>query len=125
MKELLRAGYRTGLLEAMPTAGGRISTLTEPGFDQPVETGAEFIHGKLPLTRKLLDDAGIKYHRITDWRGYLFGGFALVWIANTYISLFGLLRQGLKKEKITANLKEVELKEVKQNTNGGKQQELS
>jgi hypothetical protein len=36
---------------------------------------------------------------ITDWRGYVISGFALVWIANTYMSLFAFLRQGIKKEK--------------------------
>lgn len=44
-----------------------------------------------------------------DWRGYLIGGFSLVWIANVYISLFGLIRTDLKKEKIDANLKQEEL----------------
>ena len=33
------------------------------------------------------------------WRGYIIAGFSLVWIANLYISLFGLLRTDLKKEK--------------------------
>src|SRR4051794_38142112 len=29
-----------------------------------------------------------KYHLLlTDWRGYLLGGFAIVWIANIYMSL--------------------------------------
>jgi hypothetical protein len=36
---------------------------------------------------------------MTDWSGYLIAGFALVWIANVYMSLFGLLRQGIVKEK--------------------------
>jgi hypothetical protein len=36
---------------------------------------------------------------IDDWRGYIIGGFALVWVANIYMSLFGLLRTDLKKEK--------------------------
>ena len=36
---------------------------------------------------------------LDDWRGYLIAGFALVWIANTYMSLFGRLRTELKKEK--------------------------
>ena len=40
-----------------------------------------------------------------DWRGYLIAGFSLVWIANIYMSLFGLLRQNLKAEKIEAKLK--------------------
>lgn len=49
----------------------------------------------------------------TDWRGYLIGGFALVWIANIYMSIFGLVRVGMKKEKMEADIKEVELKEIK------------
>ena len=55
------------------------------------------------------------YHLVfTDWRGYIISGFALVWIANIYMSIFGLIRVGLKKEKIVADLKEEELKETKQ-----------
>ena len=56
-----------------------------------------------------------KYHLLyNDWRGYLIAGFALVWIANIYMSLFGFIRVGMKKEKIEADLKEVELKECKE-----------
>ena len=36
---------------------------------------------------------------MTDWRGYLIAGFALVWIANVYMSLFAFIRQGIVKEK--------------------------
>ena len=55
-----------------------------------------------------------KYHLLfDDWRGYLIGGFSLVWLANIYMSLFGLVRVGMKKEKMEADIKEVELKEVK------------
>ncbi len=55
-----------------------------------------------------------KYHLVfSDWRGYLVALFALVWIANIYMSIFGLVRVGMKKEKIEADIKEVELKEVK------------
>lgn len=49
-----------------------------------------------------------------DWRGYIVSGFALVWIANIYMSLFGFIRSGLKKEKMEADIKEVELKETKE-----------
>lgn len=42
------------------------------------------------------------------WRGYLIAGFSLVWIANVYMSLFGLLRTDLKKEKLEAKEKEME-----------------
>ncbi len=32
-----------------------------------------------------------------DWRGYLIAGFALVFVANVYMSLFALIRIDLKK----------------------------
>ncbi|TKK71569.1 hypothetical protein FC093_00655 [Ilyomonas limi] len=44
-----------------------------------------------------------------DWRGYIISGFSLVWIANIYMSLFGLIRTDLKKDKIDVNLKQEEL----------------
>ncbi len=54
------------------------------------------------------------YHLLLDdWRGYLIAWFALVWIANIYMSIFGFVRVGMKKEKIVADIKEEELKEVK------------
>lgn len=48
-----------------------------------------------------------------DWRGYFISFFSLVAVANIYMSLFGLLRQNLKSEKMEANIKQEELKEVK------------
>ncbi|MBC7626421.1 hypothetical protein [Ferruginibacter sp.] len=36
---------------------------------------------------------------INDWRGYVIAGFSLVWIANVYMSLFALIRQGIKMGK--------------------------
>ena len=56
-----------------------------------------------------------KYHLLYhDWRGYLVGGFALVWIANIYMSLFGFVRVGLKKERVSAEIVEMKLKEEKE-----------
>ena len=41
-----------------------------------------------------------RFHLLMEgWRGYLIAGLALVWIANLYMSLFGLLRTDIKKEK--------------------------
>jgi len=55
-----------------------------------------------------------KYHLLfEDWRGYFIGGFALVWIANSYMSLFGLIRVGMKREKMDADMEEIKLKAVK------------
>src|SRR3954462_5608095 len=61
MRELVIAGYQVCLLEAAPEAGGRIYTVNENGFKEPVEAGAEFIHGDLDLTTELLKHAGIPY----------------------------------------------------------------
>lgn len=35
---------------------------------------------------------------LTDWRGYIIAGFSLVWIANSYMSIYALIRQSIKKE---------------------------
>ncbi len=52
---------------------------------------------------------------LDDWRGYLIAFFALVAVANVYMSSFGRLRQEVKTEKLTAEKKEIELEEVKSN----------
>ncbi|MDB5003298.1 MAG: hypothetical protein JWQ34_1523 [Mucilaginibacter sp.] len=42
-----------------------------------------------------------------DWRGYLLAGFAIVWVANIYMSLFALIKVDIKKERlITKNEEE-------------------
>lgn len=43
-----------------------------------------------------------------DWRGYLIGGFALVWVANQYMSLYAHLRLDIRKERV--EIKHVEQK---------------
>lgn len=50
----------------------------------------------------------------TGWRGYLIAFFSLVWIANIYMSLFGFLRVGMKKEGVEAKIKEAELEECEE-----------
>lgn len=45
----------------------------------------------------------------TDWRGYVVGGFALVWIANIYMNLYARLRLDIKLERTDVALKEQEL----------------
>ena len=53
-----------------------------------------------------------RYHLLyNDWRGYIISFFALVWIANIYMSIFGFVRVGMKRGKIEAKIKEVELQE--------------
>jgi monoamine oxidase len=60
-RELARAGKKVCILEARQRTGGRIHTLHQAGFSVPVEAGAEFIHGDLPLTQELLKEAGIRF----------------------------------------------------------------
>ena len=45
------------------------------------------------------------------WRGYLIAWFALVWVANQYISVFNRLRLDIKDEKISIQSKEEQLDE--------------
>lgn len=42
-----------------------------------------------------------KFHLLFDnWRGYLIAEFALVWVANFYMSFFLFIRSHIKKEKL-------------------------
>ncbi|HUM48208.1 MAG TPA: NAD(P)/FAD-dependent oxidoreductase [Chitinophagales bacterium] len=65
-RELVKAGYKVVILEGRNRIGGRIQTLVNNEFSTPVEAGAEFIHGALPVTLQLLKEAGIG---ITSMKG--------------------------------------------------------
>jgi hypothetical protein len=43
-----------------------------------------------------------------DWRGYVLAGFALVYVANAYMSLFGRLRLDIKEERLEIAIQEAE-----------------
>jgi hypothetical protein len=45
----------------------------------------------------------------SDWRGYHIAGFALVWVANIYISVFPRIRLDVKKERVEITAKEADL----------------
>src|SRR6516162_977195 len=60
--ELLREGKQVRIIEARNRIGGRIFTSEERGFSMHIEAGAEFIHGDLPETLRLLQEAGLRYH---------------------------------------------------------------
>jgi monoamine oxidase len=57
--KLTKAGQKVTILEARNRIGGRCYTFSGDHFTQPVEMGAEFIHGTLPITLKLLKEANI------------------------------------------------------------------
>jgi monoamine oxidase len=58
VRELARNGLRVIVLEARNRLGGRIFSRRLPGTTQPVELGAEFVHGNNPELRALLRRAG-------------------------------------------------------------------
>ena len=58
--ELSSRGFKTALVEAEPRLGGRIYSYQNNGFSSPVEIGAEFIHGDLPITKSILEEKKIQ-----------------------------------------------------------------
>src|SRR5581483_5690621 len=69
-RELARAGARVTVLEARERCGGRIYPLPAAIYGYPAEGGAEFVHGDAPLTRALLDEAGLELVPVqgSQWR---------------------------------------------------------
>ena len=69
-RALSEKGHRVTVLEARSNIGGRAHTLADAPFSVTAELGAEFVHGKLPLTLSLLQEAGIEYHTVEGemWR---------------------------------------------------------
>lgn len=43
-----------------------------------------------------------------DWRGYVVSFFALIWVANLYMSVFSRLRVDIRSERAAANVKQME-----------------
>ena len=85
-RELAKQGYAVTILEATDQVGGRIQTIRNSLFTQPVERGVEFIHGNLPLTIGLLKESGIEYKpvrgnmiRIVDGNWKTQDDFTLGW----------------------------------------------
>ncbi|MBB6110552.1 monoamine oxidase [Mucilaginibacter lappiensis] len=60
-RELANAGKKVIVLEADNRIGGRIYTQYDASTRKYTELGAEFVHGDLPVTLGLLNEAGIKY----------------------------------------------------------------
>ncbi len=44
-----------------------------------------------------------------DWRGYLIALFAVVWVANQYMSIYNHLRLDIKHEQVEIHAKETEI----------------
>ena len=61
-RTLVIAGYSVIVLEARNRCGGRIYTINKEPFFSHAELGAEFVHGDLPVTLDLVNEAGLRYH---------------------------------------------------------------
>ena len=95
MRDLAKAGYHVCMLEAAETAGGRISTV-KGDFENYAEAGAEFIHGKLPLTFQLLKDAGLSYEAV---EGKMIGVRQGQWQSEEHYEHWNEFMQQLRKLK--------------------------
>ncbi len=109
---------------AIPTACIAWTVTHEEVFREPREYCLKRCHeGKTIVERKFFYLFTCEYcfsHYVTiimlfitnytllfaDWRGYLIAGFALVFVANVYMSLFALIRIDLKKVRIEAENEE-------------------
>ena len=52
----------------------------------------------------------------SDWRGYLIGWLAVVWIANQYMSIYDRLRLDIKTERLDSEIKEEVAETAKRNS---------
>jgi uncharacterized membrane protein YciS (DUF1049 family) len=49
-----------------------------------------------------------------DWRGYLIAGFALVWIANQYMSIYAHVRLDIRKDRVEIQQVEKKVEEMEE-----------
>lgn len=63
--ELVQTRKRVAVIEAKERVGGRTHTIADSRFELPVEMGAEFVHGKLELTKMLLKKAGASEYEVS------------------------------------------------------------
>lgn len=63
--ELAQAGAPVCVLEARQRVGGRIFTIND-SVGEPVELGAEFIHGKAPELWQIIKSARLPVHEVTQ-----------------------------------------------------------
>jgi monoamine oxidase len=75
-RELTRRGLDVVVLEARARTGGRIWTRHVPGLPIPVELGAEFLHGDVLLTDRILREAKALAVTVTGDHVELRGGRA-------------------------------------------------
>lgn len=98
-RELGRAGRKVLVLEARDRIGGRILPLDKKEFGYPAQGGAEWVHGEAPVTRALIEEAGLTLVPEGDelW-SMRDGSFAKVTSFATRNELMGSILRGLKED---------------------------
>lgn len=71
---LSRNGVQVTVVEARHRLGGRICTEVPSGFSQYIDSGAEFVHGNLPMTRRLFDAANVPLTKMSGKSWQFFEG---------------------------------------------------
>ncbi|MBP9757665.1 MAG: FAD-dependent oxidoreductase, partial [Candidatus Pacebacteria bacterium] len=66
-RELTRAGHDVIVLEARDRIGGRIFPQSVEEFGYEAMGGAEFVHGAAPITRGIIEEAGLTLQQGTEW----------------------------------------------------------
>lgn len=100
---LAEKGTNVLVLEARKRLGGRINTI-ESEFTLTCEAGAEFIHGNLKLTSKLLKEAGLKQIKVKGGIYRMEDGNLEE--ENGFVEGWGVLIKQLKQLDIDMTVKE-------------------
>src|ERR1051325_2323916 len=103
-RTLAEAGKKVAILETFTRIGGRIHTLHDQAFSQPIETGAEFVHGNLPITTSLVAEAGLKLIPV-EGNIYMSKNGSLS-TESDFIKHSGTLEKKLKEVKEDITIKE-------------------
>ncbi|PWT97044.1 MAG: hypothetical protein C5B52_14580 [Bacteroidetes bacterium] len=101
-RDLLKNGRRVIILEAQDRAGGRIKTIQ--GVRYNFDAGAEFIHGDLPATTKLIREFGIKIYELAGTMERAEDGEMEK--TNEFVDHWDLLMRKMKKLEKDISLKE-------------------
>jgi len=95
MRKLVNAGLNVCMIEASNAPGGRIATIQER-FKEPAEGGAEFVHGRLPLTFKLIKEAKLSFKPV---EGNMIGVQNGQWLKEEHDEHWDEFMRHLKKLK--------------------------